>query len=1370
MNENLALPTIAPFILSLGIWLIILVWGIYKCFKIAKRDTTSGICVYSLATILGCFLFGIFIKILSSLQPAAPIITLSAGLLMIFGLIIAGCLAIVGLIEYQRHPQYRQGRKQAITTLVTCAVFFALVGTGMVKGYNNRHAPPSGFATATKNESVEFADLNYRFRLPGKPYVELDASAFNADASFMIMRRAPQVWFFIIAEKYGFNGESSTDHLAQISKANIQSVASRYTISEERPLTHSPYSGVTFSVNARLEGLDMFYCFWVFERNGYAYQLITFGKERDSQKVVEEAHKLFANFEQIDLEKIYYANGFKSFGTHRSESLGFSIDLDKTDWMRWENIEDDFPNAEVGAHFQNQLFGFVMPIYYGDDQPDLDILTENLFQDAEYYFPNDNQSRKESISGPGWQGYRFAYLQKNKGVDYNIRCEVRAGSDVGYLISAWSRNDFPGKEERVRQFFESIRFDTGRPESTITDILSPAQRQKQARLINRLGRFYHEKKQYDQSLACFLRSNHFDARNPEYIVDCLDVYNQLKQNKAALAFLDNLDPQTPVNDDILSWKAWHLKSCGKEDEALAIYDALFSRQYFNEEDFTIYTQLLFDHRQWEKMDALFEVCLKKTDSIGVWLQQAKMLQKRAKHDEAVSILNTCQKDKPFNPRIAYALINSYTALGRYNDALKTADALIDKGHASADAYYYKADAEYHLRWYHKAKQSLEKAAALAPRDENIHVYLKHISALLGQGSNSTIKAPIDPVPLPPYIAGTLPDIRSRPSKDGFDSYYLNVVKCYLFNKGQPLKETIYKRIKVVNSGGVSRFNTIEVDFNPVKENLYVNHLLIRDPEGNIISRGNLSDYYITDTNSTEMATHDQTLYIPVPQLAPGHTIDIAYTKQDLADCTRLPFHRVWFSAPRPVLLSAVHIQGDPKEVKYQSINSPKPVKSGHGLTWTLKNPEVYQWEPIAVNYEKHIPLVLFGGDGQTWEQVTRAYLDKIRDRLKIDYETKQLAVQLTRRHKTAEDKLLALAEHIQSGFTYKAIEFGSRGQIPNSTKTTLNNRYGDCKDHSLLLHQMLSAVGIKSHLALVNTDFAIEPALPSLDQFNHMIVYVPGPSHSGRFFDVTNKDQDMRLATPAGLAEQTALVLDSRKGYLADIPPYVDNCHMTSSRNIAVVDQNDLMIKEKIVLTGYIAGFMRNHLKSIEPARHLMWSQELISDFQNSARVVSFKLSHLFENSKDLTIDMEYEISRQCVYSDNAASFRIPSIWEKYYLSVTPVRDRKSPFKISYPLNVQSNIYINGPKGYEFNWPQNKDDNGQAPFGKWYNTMKQQGETQELQFSCTLQPGVYAPDKYNAYETLMDNAIGSISHEIKYQYSQLNTRPGTTTSQFSTQP
>jgi len=79
---------------------------------------------------------------------------------------------------------------------------------------------------------------------------------------------------------------------------------------------------------------------------------------------------------------------------------------------------------------------------------------------------------------------------------------------------------------------------------------------------------------------------------------------------------------------------------------------------------------------------------------------------------------------------------------------------------------------------------------------------------------------------------------------------------------------------------------------------------------------------------------------------------------------------------------------------------------------------------------------------------------------------------------------------VQDGVRYMGIETGQYSNKANSPDKVFKQRYGDCKDKSLLLASILNADRIEAHLALVNTDLEdkIENYIPSALIFDHAVV------------------------------------------------------------------------------------------------------------------------------------------------------------------------------------------------------------------------------------------------------------------------------------------
>ncbi len=1329
-------------------WGIILLIGIAKCVKIAKRETTSRVCVYALMmSLIGLLISFAFQEIRFS-GPQARLYRFALAVLCLSTFLSAVIIGIIGLAQYSAHDTFRQGRKQAIGAIVLSLIFISIAGFGGYNTFKERNAA-TGFPTpqATAAGITQLDDLNFQYESPGKPYVVLDPGTLSKDASFAMLRKSPLLYFTIIAEKIGFEGADQTERIVKIVQANMQSTATQCRFSDQKPYEVNGLKGIRYRAEAQVKGIMLSYAFWVIEKNGYSYQLLTFGKIKDRDQVWQESEKLFANFKQIEPDRVYYADGSQPFGSFTSDLFGYSLDLRRTPWMRLEKVAEQYPEAEVGAKIGEDAAAIVVPVFYADDRPGLEAFFESMLKIVGFDYPVNAIKNRRSIQVAGMSGYDLRYGFDSDSKKYEMRCKILSGAHYGYLAAAWVAVNSPDKEKLFDQFFSPLHFTPPTAGSFTANMLSEPQKQAQARIINQIGLYYYRSKVYNTALRYFKTASRTLPEKTIYLSNCLDSFNQLGQNAEALVFLNQNKGYRHENPDLLSWEAWHLKQTGQIDRALTIYERLFSGDYKIEEDFNIYSQLLAEQKQWEKLEKAYGSYVKKSDTIEFRLQHAKLLQEHGNHNGAIRILQALQDEVPLNSKIAFPLIQNYNAVGQPRKSLEISQALIAKGLGSADAYYYKGDAEYRLKWYRKAKQSLEKALALAPQDNDIKDYIQQVSARLGQGNNTSVKSPIEQVALPEIIRKKLPSIDTAQQQGGFDSYYLNIIDGFTFTTGEEYRHTTYKRIKVLDASGVSRFSTLQMRFNPLFEEIYVNELIVRDEIGRVVSRGDPDDFYTIDTQKDQMATYDRTLCVPVPNLQPGYTIEITSTKKTISAPKSFPFERTIIGASRPVLLGAVFCTGDTDALRFRQTNIAAPIQIPEGLVWLLENPPIYRWEPSMVDYETFMAVVLLGNADQTWEQLGKGYLAKIKDKLILDDATRNLAKRLVENDPTTTAKIASLARYVQTQYAYKAIEFGSRGLIPNSADLTIKNKYGDCKDHALLLHQLLQAVSIPSHLALVNTESDIADPLPSLDQFNHMILFVPS-DQGGRFFDMTDKDLDPWLSAPAGLANRASLVLDPQHIHFGRIPAYSNNNGLSSRRDIEIMAGGDLHVTENVRFNGYTAGFMRGELKSVEKAKMQGWLQDIISNYESSARLVSFHLSNLFDNSQALVLDLSYEIKgRPRTFADRL-NFRSPGVWEHYYLDVQPREARMRSFEITYPFSLQTKVSIKAPSGYVFEDVPDDGSKGQAAFGKWHVRIDPTTSKIHQEFACSLASGVFGPEKYSDYHDMMVRAVGSISQDL----------------------
>lgn len=141
----------------------------------------------------------------------------------------------------------------------------------------------------------------------------------------------------------------------------------------------------------------------------------------------------------------------------------------------------------------------------------------------------------------------------------------------------------------------------------------------------------------------------------------------------------------------------------------------------------------------------------------------------------------------------------------------------------------------------------------------------------------------------------------------------------------------------------------------------------------------------------------------------------------------------------------------------------------------------------------------------------------------------------------------ALTDFVRDQVRYVAVEVGVGGYRPTPPEETLARAWGDCKDKSFLLIDLLAEAGVPAYPALVRAadDARVEAAFPSADQFNHLIVAVPADAVPERptdvrrdgylFLDPTQERGELAWLHPA-VQGQHALVVRPGGSELVETP------------------------------------------------------------------------------------------------------------------------------------------------------------------------------------------------------------------------------------------
>jgi transglutaminase-like putative cysteine protease len=124
----------------------------------------------------------------------------------------------------------------------------------------------------------------------------------------------------------------------------------------------------------------------------------------------------------------------------------------------------------------------------------------------------------------------------------------------------------------------------------------------------------------------------------------------------------------------------------------------------------------------------------------------------------------------------------------------------------------------------------------------------------------------------------------------------------------------------------------------------------------------------------------------------------------------------------------------------------------------------------------------------------------------------------------------AIYSWVSSNIRYVAIVLDAGSYIPHNAEEVLRARYGDCKDHVVLLEALLAAENIHSSAALVSASNSYRlPPIPVLAAFNHVITYL---ADFGLFVDSTSGLAPFGILSEA-VSGKPVLVTNTGSGHSA---------------------------------------------------------------------------------------------------------------------------------------------------------------------------------------------------------------------------------------------
>jgi len=1191
----------------------------------------------------------------------------------------------------------------------------------------------------------ESAANNYRLELGDEAYTYVDFSSQVPEASFAAVRFKPNAFSLVVAEKLGA-GPDAEQYAEMVQLAMIEQIGNREGAEYKghKDLGYVEVRGHRYfqkAIYAEVAGLPITYIVSAFVDGERAYQLLTFATNETEDAVRGEAAKLMAAFSIPDrAANIGVEADPRSIRDYRSEVFGYRFRARANIWFEWSDLRGNNDTADIGVLSSRGYGAVVMPVCWQGARPTDVAVYRIMMQQFGEDYPSAFITDEQEIQKDGATGKLFIGNEESDGQDFLYHHWVVANDRCAYTLAAWGPSKDSKTKARIAKLWSDFEV-LAQSTASEHEYDSADERLINANLLNAIGLHYYEARSFRDAHRYFANASDLVPSDEAFVTNTLRSLVEVDAYHEARDWLQPRLGPFAENHNVRSWDAWLAYQTDDREKAIRIYRDLFAAGYREDDDFSAFAGMLADAELWDELDRTYSAYTAGGVNDKTRLLQVQLLSRRERHDEALSLLDEMTKGRPYNADLVYERMSILDDMGHPAEVLELAESLIENGYRSLQSYYYKGDAEYQMRSYRAAKESFEQALKFSPGNAKLREYLEVIDQMLGQGDISTISASIDAVPLPKDMRKIFAADDTVSPERGYGAEYLSRISGYDFAGGGILRETQYRKIRVVDDNGISQFSTLEFAFNPAYEQLFVNSLIVRNAAGEIVGEGDINSYYITNDEDSYEASTDKTVHLPVPSLAPGVIIEAVVTKKTSVEDGTFPLETIYMATDRPIAYSALFVTGKTGGIRYKANSVPDPVRRGGALVWEMQSPLPFRWEPLQPYFDQILPWVQVGTVGEDWQSVGAEYLAKIKDKLELT-SVSDRASRLVEGVDSEERKIEILSAYVQDEIHYEAIEFGRRAYIPKSARETMRDRYGDCKDHAVLLYTMMTAAGIDASLALVNLQQTIVPELPNTDQFNHVIVAVP--TKSGRLFiDTTDKDLRLGLLPPRSMAGNRALVLGDTSE-LVEIPDYESELTgLYIDRVVEPAGNEHIHVTETGRFSGYQAAEMRGQLRSIETSEMQASLQRWVASRYSDAELTDHFVENVFDASYDLIVEIKYTLPLE-----NDGTFEVPGFLEAYYLEFDRVADRRFPFEFYYPLRVSATTSLKFPSGQKLQAVAKKPGTGESRFGNWRRDVTEEDGSWKIQFDYVASDARFAPEEYRDFADFQRKAVDAIEQSM----------------------
>lgn len=1085
---------------------------------------------------------------------------------------------------------------------------------------------------------------------------------------------------------------------AQMEMQAFESSGKKATLAETYPEENFGGTGVFFDVAGKRYDSPYEAVGFVTGAGSRVYTLTLSATDTPLQpgELKNEWKEFFANFSMRETTASdgpeLSPNNVQSFD---SPTLGYTWAVKDTLWHHWTGIarQNDDPDLVLSNKAEDVslfVYGATVESDAVNSQDLFKVLLVRLGVD-----PNNPtlEMHRQKVGDRYAQDFSLTHVVNKFDFYYTGRYFYDDGR--GILIVSWTQGVNKKKYAKVMQHgIDGLT--VGENPAAKNAAADPESAKKQAKfnaaIMSQVGILRLLENQPLVALSYFERANRMDPEEPLYLINCGFVYQMKELYGPGISHFESQRELVQKNGKLLSilgemyealFDYGRARECAEAalrytpnnpEYVINLSDALWGLGQRNQS--LVVVQRLYDTQP--------------SSRLGVYL--AKTYMGLDQYAEAVDILYQVRRRFGMSVELGSTLMDALMFLGRYEEARAISEETLAKDRNDYKIWTTQGKILFYSRNYRNAEKSLTKALALKPDNEDAKSFLSATKAFLGKADNRTLQKPITPVEeRTKNLKGLLSESAKKQGTEGDFPAVVHYNKQTLkAEKGANWVRTDEMLMEILDIRGAAIYREFTFDFLPGFDRIYLNALEVYDSNWNLKQKANLNGAYITYATEIGGQNESQTAHFPLSELEPGDFIYLQFSRTNIENKGMIPYTDFVSSKDVPVGQSSFRIYADTARFVTEEYGPLEKKAIKGGIEWKIEN-------PVIIRKELYMPVYRDFGAGlmltgkQEWKNVGEDYQNLIKHQFKQAVSVREKAREV-RGSKANDNAVKAIVNFVRHDIRYRDVRFGGHSLIPQTAEVTLKKHQGDCKDMALLLKEMLEAVGIKSYLTAIHLTEEGFAGLPTIQQFNHMILYIPAQGQvTERWVDATDKTGNDR-PVPLDMEGKVALVINDDSSHVVTTPILEDNQEhqIGIEHRLFIGTDGACEFRDSISLQGKFASVMRNRFFG----RDMKEQEKLMEDFLASGipdvSIGNIRIENLAEFNKPLALIVTYASKGYFGQGGSELKGRFPNVWERSLFKLPKVSKRHHPIRMphetqfAYKLSVTAangkTVKITGPK------------------------------------------------------------------------------------------